>query len=819
MRLTFFRTSVLVFLSLMLMAASCGGDDVTPPTSLKDPTNFTAKIVSETRVDLSWTAVSDATGYSLERKPEGGNYSVIATLGKTATSHSDTVEAGKTYTYRIFSLRNSEKSKGAESSKVTLPLPGQPFNLTDLEPIWFSKQPRDGNPSSEATAPNAVSESGTSLTFTGNAEALYAVAGLCTKFSASVSGSGKVFADETQLWSGTGATGDLPLIGKQQLSLVSSGNATWTNVVVTCSAKPDAPNSAYIGGKWGEVFKWGTSPTGLVATHAANLPDGRVISFSAWKELAFGLQNNTYIDRTDGYVWDPENGTGPNSFIQADAGNTNQSDDNPTDHDMFCAGLAMLSDGRLFAGGGGSFNSSGGAPAISQFKTSYFDFRTSLWSAGNDINMREAHWYGTAVAMPDNRVFMVGGGSGSDTAEILNSSGTTWTQFTDNVSGLFPTQSDIDIEDTTINYNGDVRKVEEWELAEVQQWYPYLNIAPDGKLFQSGPFPKLRNITVNASSLAIANAGTIPASHAKMRTWGNYVMFDEGKILVTGGSIVRGHDATNTAMIVDISGGGVDVQINVPNMRFRRSFQNSVVLPTGDVLIIGGNNSGKQMADQGFADAPESNPVDAKKRWPSDISTQTVYTPEVYSPDKNTWRDLTDMTVPRNYHSVALLLEDGRVLAAGGGLCGDTCATNHPNGQIYEPSYLFNPNGSPANRPIIGSLSASSDANGVAGAYEINTGQTFNVTMTGLGDGTDITKFTMIKLSAVTHGINTDLRYFEFSEARDQAEGRTQFEQISATSYKLTTTSNKNVLTPGYYFLFALNNKGVPSVAKVVQVL
>jgi hypothetical protein len=809
MRLSFLKLTVLVSISLVLMASSCGGNP--PPddngTTLKDPTNFTAKVISETQVDLSWTGVSEATGYSLERKLEGGSFTVIAgNLPKTPTNYSDTsVEAGKSYAYRILSLRGSEKSKGVESSRVTLPVPGQTFNLTELEPIWLSKQPRDGNPSSEATAPNAVSESGTSLNFTGAAEALYSLAGLCTKFSASVSGSGKVFADEKQLWSGTGSTGDLSLVGKQQLSLISTGNATWTNVVATCSRKPAAPNSAYIGGKWGDVFKWGTSSAGLVATHAANLPDGRVISFSAWKELAFGLQGDTFIDRTDGYVWNPENGTGPSSFIQADAGDSTQTTDNPTDHDMFCAGLAMLSDGRLFAGGGGSFDSNGGAPAISQFKTSYFDFRTTAWSAGNDNNMREAHWYGTAVAMPDNRVFMVGGGSGSDTAEILNSSGTTWTQFTDNVSGLFPTQSDIDIEDTTINYNGDVRKVEEWELAEVQQWYPYLNIAPDGKLFQSGPFPKLRNISVNASSLTIANAGAIPASHAKMRTWGNYVMFDEGKILVTGGSIVRGHDATNTAMVMDISGGGVDVQ-TIPNMRFRRSFQNSVVLPSGDVLIIGGNNSGKQMADQGFADAPESNPVDAKKRWPSDISTQTVYTPEVYSPDKNTWRDLTDMTVPRNYHSVALLLEDGRVLAAGGGLCGDTCATNHPNGQIYEPGYLFNPDGSPAKRPAIASLSVSNNAEGYS---RLTYGQQVSIT---LSESTDISKFTMIKLSAVTHGINTDLRFVEYSPAKGNMTG-------SGTSYQLTTTSNKNVLTPGYYFLFAINDQGVPSVAKVVQVL
>jgi hypothetical protein len=856
MRFGLLKVSVLVFVSIMLMAASCGGpiEPKPTPSSLKDPGNFQAQVTGETKIDLSWTAVSDATGYSLERKVEGGSYIVLAaSLPKSPVTYSDTTgETGKSYIYRIKTLRNAEKSQGVESNKVTLPVPGTPVNLTDLEPMWLSRQARNGNPSQETLASANVTESGTNLSFAGSGEALYSVAGLCTKFSTSVSGPGtfKVFADETQLWSGSsGSTGDLFLVGKQTLALVftGAGTATWTAPVVTCSSRPNAPTSAFIGGKWGQVFKWGTSSTGLVATHAANLPDGRVISFSAWKELAFGLQGDTYIDRTDGYVWNPGKGVTPNisqsSFTQADAGDDTQTTDNPVDHDMFCAGLAMLPDGRLFAGGGGSF--ANGQAAISQFKTSYFDFRTSGWSAGTDDNMKVEHWYGTAVALPDNRLFIVGGaGSGdsatnpkfSRSAELLNTPGTgTWDRLdgpNDNVTLLFPLinssgrSNEIDIESQFDEQEG-------WEFSEVRGWYPYLNVAPNGTLFQSGPIPRLNSISVGTNTVSVSPTGiNIPASHAQMRTWGNYVMYDEGKILVTGGSVVRGHDATNTAMIMDVNGGGVNVQ-TVPNMRFRRSFQNSVVLPTGDVLIIGGTNSGKQMLDgvnglssPAGANNPQAephtgNPADAKRRWASDMAvTETVYTPEVYSPDKNTWRDLTDMTVPRNYHSVALLLEDGRVLAAGGGLCGDFgsntngvgCPTNHPNGQIYEPSYLFNPDGSLANRPAIGSLSVSNNAEGYP---RVGYGQSVTITMTGLGDGSEISKFSVVKLSSVTHGINTDLRYLEFSKAKNNLSG-------SGNSYQLTTTGGpnaRNILTPGYYFLFAVNDKGVPSVAKTIQVL
>ena len=59
-----------------------------------------------------------------------------------------------------------------------------------------------------------------------------------------------------------------------------------------------------------------------------------------------------------------------------------------------------------------------------------------------------------------------------------------------------------------------------------------------------------------------------------------------------------------------------------------------------------------------------------------------------------------DISIPRNYHSVALLMPDGRVFSAGGGLCG-ACQTNHPDAQIYSPPYLFDENGSIAVRPKI----------------------------------------------------------------------------------------------------------------------
>ena len=46
-----------------------------------------------------------------------------------------------------------------------------------------------------------------------------------------------------------------------------------------------------------------------------------------------------------------------------------------------------------------------------------------------------------------------------------------------------------------------------------------------------------------------------------------------------------------------------------------------------------------------------------------------------------TWKTLAEAQVPRLYHSVALLLPDGRVLTAGGGAPGPV---TNLNGEIYE---------------------------------------------------------------------------------------------------------------------------------------
>ena len=150
------------------------------------------------------------------------------------------------------------------------------------------------------------------------------------------------------------------------------------------------------------------------------------------------------------------------------------------------------------------------------------------------------------------------------------------------------------------------------------------------------------------------------------------------------------------------------------------------------------------------------------------------------------------MSIGRGYHSTAILLKDGRVLSAGSGACGDGCAANHLDGQIYTPPYLYASDGSLAPRPAITAAPALGEA-----------GAAIDVVATG-----SIAKFSMVRLSATTHAINTDQRFLPIA-----------FTANGGGSYTLTLHANPNVLVAGNYWLFAIDTAGVPSIGRTFQVL
>lgn len=456
-------------------------------------------------------------------------------------------------------------------------------------------------------------------------------------------------------------------------------------------------------GEWGPVKTW---PFVYVA--AANLPDGRIIAWGGNQRTRFSGGQFTYTG-----VWDPL---------------TDQITEHTYDqHSMFCAMPTMRENGEVFVvGGDGPTNN----------RTSTFNYQTDSWEHIDTANADR--WYNGSLQLPNGQVFMaLGGQSSTSRYPELWTEGEGWRWLTG-----------IDLQAPILDYTSYGKP----------KWFPMMSVAPDGDILHVGPTPIMHNINP-------AGDGSIEEAGAGITGWdsnnqaGTMIVFDEGKILTLGGI-----SSKNRATIVDMNGAIPQVTA-VTNLSQPRAHSNAIMLPTGEVFVVGGTDQNVWFSDAG-----------------------TILTPEIWNPQTQTWRQVADHIKPRNYHSVALLMSDGRVFSGGGGLCG--CSADHPDHQVYSPGYLFNPDGTPANRPAI------------TFAPDITTfGDVFNVTTVQ-----NIDRFTMIKMAGTTHSHNTDTRFLNVSFTGDTG------------AYQLTMESNSNVLTPGYWMLFALNDQGVPSESKVIQI-
>ena len=249
---------------------------------------------------------------------------------------------------------------------------------------------------------------------------------------------------------------------------------------------------------------------------------------------------------------------------------------------------------------------------------------------------------------------------------------------------------------------------------------------------------------------------------------GNAVLYDVNRIVTFGGAPnYEGGVSSAAVFVIDISAGpGKSVKVRrTASMKYPRALHNSVVLPTGQIVIIGGQGGSTRLFSDEFA--------------------QLV--PELWDPVTKTFSLLKPMIKPRMYHSIALLLLDGRVLASGGGACGSGCVANHFDYEILTPPYLLDANGSPAARPAITSAPATAAA-----------GSSVSVLAVGAAS------FALVRMSSVTHSINNDQRRIPL--AWTLLEG----------AYVLPIPE-VDVALPGNYMLFALSARGTPSIARVIR--
>ena len=172
--------------------------------------------------------------------------------------------------------------------------------------------------------------------------------------------------------------------------------------------------------------------------------------------------------------------------------------------------------------------------------------------------------------------------------------------------------------------------------------HPRLFVAPNGKIFVPGPTPNMQWYDLSGSG-SIQSAGLRGDDTFSQND--STVMFDVGKLLKAGGNPNYDKDGADTspsstnAYIIDINSGVANVHKTAPLSFGRAFFATGVVMPDGQVFAAGGSAWGRAFSDTG-----------------------AIPTPEITDPTTETWTLMAPaMQVPRTYHSVALLLTDGRV--------------------------------------------------------------------------------------------------------------------------------------------------------------
>jgi hypothetical protein len=398
----------------------------------------------------------------------------------------------------------------------------------------------------------------------------------------------------------------------------------------------------------------------------------------------------------------------------------------PINVNLFCSGHAVLADGRILVVGGfgGTSNPIGIANA------EIFDPINSTWTVIPSMAYRR--WYPTATTLSDGRVLVTAGWQTSNHSnagipETYNPSTNSWTQLA-SANNPFET-------------------------------YPFIYQLPDGRVIHLGGSEYATDTEVldlNTQTWSVLDPGIVEG--------GSSSMYQPGTIMKAGSASDSQNSgpSSNTTFILDTTQPS-PAWLQTSPMVYPRSFFNLVTLPDDSVLAVGGETD-KNGGNIGNA----------------------VYAAELWSPQTHAWTTMASMHTPREYHSTALLLPDGRVVVSGMGADFGN-VTDEKTAEFYSPPYLFK-----GARPVI-----------TQAPSQIQYNTNFFV---ATPDGATIASATLIRTGAVTHFFDQNTRFVPVA--------------FQPTTGGLTVSApvNANMAPPGYYMLFIVNSNGVPSVAPILRV-
>ena len=433
-------------------------------------------------------------------------------------------------------------------------------------------------------------------------------------------------------------------------------------------------NNSDVLGQWSAPIDWN-----VTAIHSILLPDETVMTFGTFgidkKENDKDIRSNKKITITNGRelerdggshqwrghdvnsgidfdIWDPKKGVGDNSHILFKQ---------PVVMDAFCSVVRVIDNNRVFILGGNK-NRDTNLPDT-QNQTMIYDVLNKKFSLSKNLNYKR--WYASVVITGDEKMFIFGGedivaGKLSTTPEMID------------LKNIDQGWKVLDQADSNDLFGG--KDANEWN-------YPRTFLASDGnivgisynkiwvmdvnnnyRVIKTGEIPLVKSGIAKTLEHSNPNFDDHKKDHLKLLTIGSavgstnsVVMIEKDKVLVFGGKQQgEEYSPSNKVFLIDFTNSFNPEIKELKSMNFARSNGNATIMPDGNIFLNGGH-SYKEFEF-------------------------SVFTPEIYNPNTQTTKEMSNAYFRRNYHASSLLLPDGRILTAGGDVW---------NAEIFYPPYLF----------------------------------------------------------------------------------------------------------------------------------
>ncbi|CAN8252368.1 unnamed protein product [Cochlearia groenlandica] len=388
-------------------------------------------------------------------------------------------------------------------------------------------------------------------------------------------------------------------------------------------------------------------------------------------------------------------------------------------------------------------------------------------------------WYSTQATLPDGNFIVVGG------RDALN-------------------YEYIPMEGQNNKKLYDSMLLKQTNDPEENNLYPFVWLNTDGNLFI---FANNRSILLSPKTNQVVKefpqlpggARNYPGSGSSallpIHLYVNNPKVIPAEVLVCGGAKQDAYGRAGKKLFEPALQDCARLRLNTANPRWKtemmptpRIMSDTVLLPTGDVLLVNGAKRG--CSGWGYGKDPAFAPL--------------LYKPRAAQGQR--FKELAPSNIPRMYHSIAIALPDGKVLVGG---------SNTNNGYKYNVEFPTELRVEKFSPPYLDPALANMRPKIVntATPKQIKFGQNFNVKVEL--KQTDVTKenlkITMLAPPFTTHSISMNMRLLLLGVAGVKG---------ASGSFDVQTVAppNGNLAPPGYYLLYAVY-KGVPSHGEWIQIV